>query len=251
MTSCVMFNDRNLSCVPSKEMCIDLINDIKRILFPNFYQCDYEEPELLENVKKILNYQLKCAYTLAKMENDTDYITDCFIKGLPKIAKYLITDLNAAYEGDPASYDKVEIILAYPGFEAIIIYRIAHSLYDLQVPYIPRMLSEYAHSITGIDIHPGASIGKSIFIDHGTGVVIGETSVIGDNVRIYQGVTLGALSLKEGHNLKGIKRHPTIGNGVTIYANATILGGDTFIDDNVTIGANSYILKSVFYDKNV
>ncbi|MFL5785028.1 MAG: serine O-acetyltransferase EpsC, partial [Bacteriovoracaceae bacterium] len=153
------------------------------------------------------------------------------------------TDVEAAFAGDPAAYSKEEIIITYPGFYAICVYRLAHALHKLDVPLIPRLMSEYAHEKTGIDIHPGAVIGENFFIDHGTGVVIGETSLIGKNVKIYQGVTLGALSVKK--KLQSVKRHPTIESDVVIYANSTILGGDTIIGTGSVIGGNTWITESV------
>ena len=157
----------------------------------------------------------------------------------------LETDIEAAYEGDPAAESKDEIIFSYPGLYAISVYRIAHELTKLKVPMIPRIMTEYAHGLTGIDIHPGATIGNYFFIDHGTGIVIGETTEIGEHVKIYQGVTLGGLSTSGGQKLRGIKRHPTIGNNVTIYSGASILGGDTVIGDDVVVGGNTFIVNSV------
>ena len=168
-----------------------------------------------------------------------------FFAKIPWIRECLETDLHAAYDGDPAAGCLDEIILAYPGLKAITIFRIAHELYLLHVPVLPRLMTEYAHSQTGIDIHPGASIGKYFFIDHGTGIVIGETAVIGNNVKIYQGVTLGALSTRGGQRLSGKKRHPTIQDNVTIYANASILGGDTVVGENAIIGGSAFITSSV------
>ena len=171
-----------------------------------------------------------------------------FINSLPEIKRVLLTDVEAMYEGDPAARSREEIILCYPGFRAIAVYRLAHVLYEMDVPFIPRVMTEYAHEKTGVDIHPGAKIGEYFFIDHATGIVIGETSVIGDRVKIYQGVTLGAKSFeldKDGNPVKNIKRHPNIGNNVVIYANATILGGKTFIGDNSFIGASTCIIESV------
>jgi serine O-acetyltransferase len=169
------------------------------------------------------------------------------IEALPSIRAVLMEDIQAAFDGDPAAQFIDEIILSYPCIEAISTYRIAHMLYSIDVPIIPRIMSERAHSRTGIDIHPGAKIGPRFFIDHGTGVVIGETSTIGCNVKIYQGVTLGALSVvdKDGNLKKGEKRHPDIGDNVVIYANATILGGETLIGSNSIIGGNTWIIKSV------
>ena len=160
----------------------------------------------------------------------------------------LLKDIQALYEGDPAAKTYEEILICYPGFYAISIYRLAHELYKLQVPLIPRIMTELAHQKTGIDIHAGATIGEYFFIDHGTGIVIGETTVIGDHVKLYHGVTLGAKSFKldeNGNPIKDIKRHPNIGNNVVIYANATILGGNTYIGDNCTIGGNVWLTKSV------
>ena len=161
------------------------------------------------------------------------------------IREYIETDLLATLDGDPAAANFDEVILAYPGLMAITVYRIAHELYQLKVPILPRLMTEYAHSQTGIDIHPGATIGKYFFIDHGTGIVVGETSIIGNNVKIYQGVTIGALSTRGGQKLSGTKRHPTICDNVTIYANASILGGKTVIGENTVIGGNSFITSSV------
>jgi serine O-acetyltransferase len=174
-----------------------------------------------------------------------DEITVKFIKQIPKIREYFETDLHAAYDGDPDAYSLEEIVFAYPGLYAIMVNRIAHELYKLKVPLIPRVMTELAHSKTGIDIHPGATIGKYFFIDHGTGIVVGETTVIGDNVKIYQGVTLGALSLRGGQKLKSKKRHPTIEDNVTIYSGASILGGDTVIGHDAVIGGNTFITTSV------
>lgn len=175
-------------------------------------------------------------------------ITHDFIQSFPAIQKQVQLDLIAAYRGDPAAKSYAEIILAYPGFWAVLVYRLAHQLHINDVPFIPRIMTEYVHSKTGIDIHPGAKIGKGFFIDHGTGVVIGETCVIGDDVKIYQGVTLGALSFprdEKGQLIKGIKRHPTIEEDVTIYAGATILGGETVIGKGSIIGGNVWLTKSV------
>jgi serine O-acetyltransferase len=168
-----------------------------------------------------------------------------FFAKIPQVREFLETDLHAAYDGDPAAGCLDEIILAYPGLMATTIYRIAHELYLLHVPVLPRLMTEYAHSKTGIDIHPGATIGKYFFIDHGTGIVIGETAVIGKNVKIYQGVTLGALSTRGGQKLSGKKRHPTILDNVTIYAGASILGGDTIVGENAIIGGNAFITRSI------
>ena len=167
-----------------------------------------------------------------------------FLQQLPQLREMLALDVRAAYDGDPACKSLDEVIFCYPGLEAVTVYRLAHALHELEVPLIPRMMSEWAHSKTGIDIHPGAKIGKHFFIDHGTGVVIGETCEIGDRVKLYQGVTLGALSFPtddQGKLVRGTKRHPTIGDRVVIYANATVLGGETVIGHDSVIGSSVWI----------
>ena len=179
---------------------------------------------------------------------DAKEIVDEFLAALPEVRRLVDTDVQAAYDGDPAATSRMEVVMAYPGLYAVTIHRLAHILYKLKVPIIPRVMSELAHSKTGIDIHPGATIGERFFIDHGTGVVIGETTVIGRNVRLYQGVTLGGLSFDKdstGALVKGLKRHPNIEDNVVIYANATILGGDTTIGHDSEIGGNVWIKESV------
>ena len=179
---------------------------------------------------------------------DAKEIVDEFVAALPEVRRLVDTDVQAAYDGDPAATSRMEVVMAYPGLYAVTIHRLAHVLYKLKVPIIPRVMSELAHSKTGIDIHPGATIGERFFIDHGTGVVIGETTIIGRNVRLYQGVTLGGLSFEKDSNgalVKGLKRHPNIEDNVVIYANATILGGDTTIGHDSEIGGNVWIKESV------
>ena len=199
----------------------------------------------LDTIERIIFHELQC-YT-----NNTIKIRetcDQFINTLPTIKKLLLTDIQAMYEGDPACTSKVEVTLAYPGFYAMLIHRTAHALYELNVPLIPRLMSEYAHRKTGLDIHPGAKIGAHFCIDHGTGIVIGETTVIGEHVKLYQGVTLGAKSFALdncGNPVKGGKRHPNIGDNVVIYANATILGGETTIGSGSIIAANAWINRSI------
>ena len=181
-------------------------------------------------------------------DRDAKEIVDEFLAALPEVRRLVDTDVQAAYDGDPAATGRMEVVMAYPGLYAVTIHRLAHVLYKLKVPIIPRVMSELAHSKTGIDIHPGATIGERFFIDHGTGVVIGETTVIGRNVRLYQGVTLGGLSFEKDSNgalVKGLKRHPNIEDNVVIYANATILGGDTTIGHDSEIGGNVWIKESV------
>ena len=213
----------------------------------------------IEDVAYHLNKQILLAlkYT-AKEENDVEKLTEqaekdtvTFLKKIPDVRAMLETDLEAAFQGDPAAKYRDEIILSYPGMFAITVNRLAHELFLLEVPLIPRIMTEYAHSITGIDIHPGATIGKYFFIDHGTGVVVGETTVIGDRVKIYQGVTLGALSTRGGQKLRDVRRHPTIEDDVTIYSGASILGGETVVGKNSVIGSNVFITSSIPADTKV
>ena len=177
------------------------------------------------------------------LKSQSQMLTSHFLESLPLIAQQIDLDAHAAFQGDPAARSIEEVIITYPGFIAVATYRLAHKLHLLSVPLLPRLMSEYAHEKTGIDIHPGAEIGEGLFIDHGTGVVIGETSIIGKNVKIYQGVTLGALSVKK--RLQNMKRHPTIEDNVVIYANATILGGETVIGEDSVIGGNVWLTQSV------
>lgn len=198
--------------------------------------------EIIENV-----LEQDCADT-PEAEYDADQITIGILEGLPKVREVLQTDIVAAYEGDPAAKSLEEIVMSYPSLEAISVYRIAHLISSFGVPIIPRIMTEYAHKNTGIDIHPGATIGKSFFIDHGTGVVIGETCTIGDGVKLYQGVTLGAKSFpldEHGNPIKGIKRHPDLQDKVVVYAGATILGGKTVIGHDSLIGGNVWLTHSV------
>ncbi len=243
---------------PDKEAITDILSSLRQIIFLGHfrnrsikvYTLRNKVTMLLEDVTYKLTKQIKIV--LKNEENDEETvarraqeITFEFIKRLRKIREYIMTDVQAAYDGDPAAYSKDEIIYSYPGLFAIFVNRIAHELYLLNVPMIPRMMTEYAHNETGIDIHPGASIGKYFFIDHGTGSVIGETTVIGENVKIYQGVTLGALSTRGGQALKSKKRHPTIEDNVTIYSGASILGGETVIGKGVVIGGNAFITHTI------
>ena len=208
--------------------------------------------------KPIIDYVEKLAYFLNDCEVDEDLkneflvsisddikIRDAFFNTFCGIKKKLEKDLEFFLESDPAADSEEQVIFAYPGYKAIVYYRMAHELHKLGLKFEARVISEHAHFLTGIDIHPGATIGSPFFIDHGTGIVIGETSIVGDYVKLYQGVTLGALSLGKGAKLKGTKRHPTIGNHVTIYSNASILGGNVVIGNNVIIGSNVFLLKSI------
>lgn len=193
--------------------------------------------------KQFTTYFESVSVLIEDTEAKSSANAEVFFENLPKLAEILDLDAQAALLGDPAAYSREEVIVTYPGFYAVCIFRLAHSLYELGIPLLPRLMTEYAHEKTGIDINPGAKIGESFFLDHGTGVVIGETAVIGKNVKIYQGVTLGALSVKK--KLQSIKRHPTIEDDVVIYANATILGGDTKIGKGSIIGGNTWIVESV------
>lgn len=249
--------------IVNKEILIRVMEEIRKILFPGFFESNRVREEFIKYLVgeriEFIQYNLKkqIAKVLGNASDgcgecpkseatkDAERVVNEFLSRIPKIRDYLYTDIEAAYEGDPAAYNTDEIIFSYPGVYAITVYRIAHELVLLDVPMIPRIMTEYAHSATGIDIHPGATIGKYFFIDHGTGIVIGETTRIGDHVKIYQGVTLGALSTRRGQLMKGEKRHPTIGNRVTIYSNTSVLGGNTVIGDDVTIGGNAFIVDSI------
>ena len=235
---------------PDKETVIDIVQKLHRIVYPGYsrdknyriYNAKHNLSMLMEDV--LFNLSRQAAIVLGDEMLGEQLCLDFFGR-LPAIRALIQTDLQAAFDGDPAATGKEEIILSYPGLFAITVYRLAHGLYELGLPMIPRMMTEYAHSITGIDIHPGAKVGAAFFIDHGTGIVIGETAVIGENVKIYQGVTLGGLSTRGGQSLRGKRRHPTIEDNVTIYANATILGGDTIIGKGCVIGSSVFITESV------
>lgn len=201
------------------------------------------DSQLLELKRRFKQYVESVSVLAPDLKDQAAQKVEAFFETLPSIAQTLDLDAVAAFQGDPAAYSKEEVIVTYPGFYAVCIYRIAHALHELKIPLLPRLMSEYAHEKTGIDIHPGAKIGESFFIDHGTGVVIGETSVIGKNVKIYQGVTLGALSVKK--KLQSLKRHPTIESDVVIYANSTILGGETIIGRGSVIGGNVWLTESM------
>lgn len=253
---------------PNKDEIVAIVNKMLKIVYPGYYRDKTHKiynvqnnlSLIIEDVMYYLSKQIAIALKYRQdfagkseqeRRDEAQKIAIEFFKQVPKIRAYLDTDLQAAFDGDPAAYYKEEVILSYPGLLAITVNRIAHELFLLSVPLIPRIMTEYAHSITGIDIHPGATIGKYFFIDHGTGIVIGETTTIGDNVKIYQGVTLGALSTRGGQKLKGSKRHPTIEDNVTIYAGASILGGETVIGKNAVIGSNAFITKSVAEEMRV
>ena len=239
---------------PDKDVIVEILTDLRKIIFPGYFRNrSIKVYTLRNNLSMLLEdviYKLTKQISIVLGEEDNrseeaEKLSLEFVGKLGKIREYIKTDVQAAYDGDPAAFSEDEIIYSYPGLFAVLVNRIAHELYLLGVPVIPRMMTEYAHSETGIDIHPGAEIGKYFFIDHGTGIVIGETTEIGDNVKIYQGVTLGALSTRGGQLLKSKKRHPTIEDNVTIYSGASILGGDTVIGKNVVIGGNAFITHSV------
>ncbi len=256
--------------IPSNESVIVIINRFKELLFPGFFSKGKLDPA---NLKYSMGQTVSVLYDMLSEQIANSIRHDCLrydkeclectdrgqliplevIESIPSLRKVLATDVSAAYAGDPAAKSHDEIIFSYPGLFAIMVYRIAHQLFEKQVPLLPRVMTEYAHSITGIDIHPGADIGESFVIDHGTGIVIGETTNIGENVRIYQSVTLGALSLppEAGEKLRGKKRHPTIEDDVIIYSGATILGGDTVIGARSVVGGNVWLTKSIPADTKV
>ena len=238
--------------LPDRSAIISLIKELRRLVVPAYFG----DPQLMalpaENYAALLLERIETALTtqiaLALPEEESSQasrITQSIVAELPRIQQVLLTDIEATFDGDPAAANKEEIIFAYPGLFAIFVYRIAHELYLRQVPMIPRMMTEYAHSRTGIDIHPGAQIGPWFFIDHGTGIVIGETTVIGSHVKLYQGVTLGALSPRAGHASLPGKRHPTVCDYVTIYSGASILGGKTVIGEHSVVGGNAFLTDSV------
>lgn len=251
--------------LPSKMGVIRILSDIEALLFPGFRENDgihrdtvrLFTQEILTRVLRDLSDEVEKSIHFSerrtrgglsrehriKVREEAEEITYRFLERLPEVRRLLMYDVKATLEGDPAAKSEEEVILSYPGIEAILVYRVAHILWTEGVPLIPRMMTEYVHGKTGIDIHPGATIGEGLCIDHGTGVVIGETTVIGNNVKIYQGVTLGALSVKKSE--ANVKRHPTIEDNVTIYAGATILGGSTVIGHHSIIGGNVWLTSSV------
>lgn len=230
---------------PIKSSAQSFVDDLLQLLFPHFSEKEYFNSNEIESKIYLLRRNLNMILTSlnGEVKGNSDKYASIFIEKLPLIHKKLYMDAQAIFAGDPAAESLDEVILAYPGFFAIAIYRIAHELYNLKIPLLPRIISEYAHQITGVDIHPGAQINDSFFIDHGTGIVIGETTSIGKNVKIYQGVTLGALSVQKGLAKK--KRHPTIEDDVIIYSNAVILGGETTIGKGSIIGGNVWLTRSV------
>ena len=248
---------------PKRHLILSALKKLQCVIFPGFFDekelrkdnIRFYTGQLLEEIREILTEQIAKTLRLFVEEfrdasadtvrKRSEEIVGRFLAAIPRIRENLATDIEAAYEGDPAAFSRDEVISSYPGIYATMVNRIAHELYELGVPLIPRIMTEHAHSVTGIDIHPGAKLGKYFFIDHGTGIVIGETSEIGEHAKIYQGVTLGALSTRGGQLLKGKKRHPTIEDDVTIYSGASILGGETVISEGAVIGGNAFVTKSV------
>ncbi|MDZ4784356.1 MAG: serine acetyltransferase [Planctomycetia bacterium] len=251
--------------LPKYDAVVEIITGLKEIIYPGYRRREglhlgnvtYHVGDLIDGLHDKLTTQIGRALrhearATCDAENDYEALGQAmairFLEQLPDVRRVLATDVQAAFEGDPAVTKPDEIIFCYPGLEAITVFRLAHELYGLGVPLIPRMMTEWAHSKTGIDIHPGATIGNHFFIDHGTGVVVGQTCEIGNHVKLYQGVTLGALSFQldgEGHLVRGVKRHPTIEDRVVIYANATVLGGKTVIGHDAVIGSSVWITKTV------
>ena len=244
--------------LPNRSVIIDIVRDLKSIVFPGYFSTDtsatvfpeYYVGHRLNDLYDRLKNQIEIALLYHGEEPEeaaahADRTTCGFFEQLPEIQRLLLTDVQAGFDGDPAAKSKEEIIFSYPGLFAIYVYRLAHVLYKEEIPFIPRVMSEYAHGRTGIDINPGATIGEYFFIDHGTGVVVGETTEIGNNVKLYQGVTLGALSTRMGQQLANVKRHPTIRDNVTIYSNSTVLGGETVVGENTIIGGNTFITESI------
>jgi len=261
--------------LPSRSAVVHVLENLFAVLYPGFYgvqhlthgNVEYHVGALLDDVAADLYEQVVLAYEFLEPGEElpvegpvgggwqedrimrlAERAVESLLSRIPELRRLLVLDVQATMDGDPAARSFAEVIFAYPGFEAVTVQRIAHELWMLAVPLLPRIMTEYAHSKTGIDLHPGARIGESFFIDHGTGVVIGETAEIGNNVKIYQGVTLGALSIPkdtDGRLLRGAKRHPTLGDDVVVYAGATILGGDTVIGEGAVIGGNTWVIESV------
>ena len=244
-------------CHPDKEIIVDMIGKLMRIVYPGatreksyrIYNIRHNLSMLIEDVMYNLNKQMSLVFRGSMDEQEAcaraQELSLEFFRAIPGVRAIAQTDVEAFFDGDPAAFSVDEIIFCYPGLYAVTVYRLAHVLYTLGVPLLPRIMTEHAHSITGIDINPGANIGKYFFIDHGTGIVVGETTVIGDHVKLYQGVTLGALTTRGGQSLRGKKRHPTIEDNVTIYAGASILGGETVIGRDSVIGSNVFITHPI------
>lgn len=260
--------------LPKRSEIIAILDEIRRLIYPGYFGSEntsivpldifagnelsiiYEK--LYKQIKIALLFNIRgkeedervgkdseLIYNRSNIDDIAEALTLEFIRQLPKVQELILKDVEAELQGDPAASSLEEIIFSYPGIYAISIYRVAHVLYELKIPFIPRIMTEHAHSKTGIDINPGATIGEYFFIDHGTGIVIGETTTIGNHVKIYQGVTLGALSTMKGQELSGVKRHPTIEDDVVIYANTTILGGETVVGKGSVVAGNTFLTQSV------
>lgn len=255
-------DERDVSTQIDEKAILDVVQKLLRILYPGYYRRKSYTPHddyrnlsfFIEEIVFKLTRQIAgvlsglSAYAHVDepvVQREAQRLVFAFLHRIPSMRDYINSDLEAAFDGDPAAKSREEIVLAYPGLLAITIYRIAHEMFLLKVPLIPRIMTEYGHSQTGVDIHPGATIGRYFFIDHATGVVVGETAVIGEHVKLYQGVTIGALSTRGGQKLRGAKRHPTIEDNVTIYSGASILGGETVVGHDSVIGGNSFITRSI------
>ena len=252
---------RGERCLPDRSCIIRILKDLKRVMFPGYFgeeNIALISPQyfigdrltdiygkLKPHIEISLYYRDYEKYTEEEISERAEEVCEEFFKRLPYVQQMLLKDVQAGFDGDPAAKSREDVVISYPGLFAIFVYRIAHELYTQDVPFLPRIMTEYAHSRTGIDINSGAKIGEYFFIDHGTGVVIGETTTIGNNVKLYQGVTLGALSTRKGQQLSGVKRHPTIEDNVTIYSNSSVLGGETVIGENTIIGGNTFITESI------
>ncbi|MDO4404576.1 MAG: serine O-acetyltransferase EpsC [Atopobiaceae bacterium] len=254
------FFQQHKSIFPRRSIVYEIIKEIRALMFPGYFDDDSPAGESsrtlvgerLLRIERMLGEQVRRALlyenhgiTEHEAKEQAEQVAREFMDELPRIQRLILKDAEAAFEGDPAAQSREEVILCYPGMNAIFVHRIAHELYVRNVPLIPRLMSEQVHSKTGIDIHPGATIGEYFFIDHGTGVVIGETTEIGSHAKIYQGVTLGATSTRKGQLLSGKKRHPTLGDYVTVYSNASVLGGDTVIGSGSVIGGSAFVVESV------
>lgn len=252
----------DIGALPNHDVVVDIIGLLRALLFPGYFgrqnltskSLSYHVGSLLADVHDKLAEQVALAFLHEEAPNSdatadashrAEEIVRDFLAAIPRLRAILATDAQAALDGDPAAGSVGEIIFCYPGFFAITVFRIAHELHLRGVPLIPRIMTEHAHSLTGVDIHPGATVDEYFFIDHGTGIVIGETTIIGKRVKVYQGVTLGALSTRGGQRLRGAKRHPTLQDDVTVYSGASILGGDTVIGAGAVISSNVFVTKSV------
>jgi serine O-acetyltransferase len=262
---CAGINHLGHSPLPSYREVVQILEDLREILYPGYGRrqnlhlgnvsyhvgglIDGLHDRITQQVSRALRHDCRAMDLERDFEAEAQLVAIRLLEGLPELRRVLADDARAAFDGDPAAKNLDEILFCYPGLAAITVFRIAHELYDMDVPLIPRMMTEYAHGKTGIDIHPGAQIGRRFFIDHGTGVVIGETTKIGDGVKVYQGVTLGALSFPRdettGELRRDTKRHPTIEDDVVIYANATILGGTTVIGHHAVVGSSAWLTRSV------